>query len=120
MSTSSMIRFSVSSCTIDGYITTTFSGLPKAFLTAHGLSSHGRADLADAVGRVVGECGDDSPPIRVYKNGGDVQTPSLPQIHDDDAVDAVVRIAGIAGPAGNERTNVIEQSLDVDILASNA
>jgi hypothetical protein len=128
-----MIRFSATSCSIDRYLVTAFFGFPKAFMTALDLSSSfGRANLADAAGGLVGECGDGSPSIRPRDSGGEAQKLSLPQLLVVDVVDAVfgvagtlgvfgvLGVAGIIGLAGRERTDVIEQSLDVDILATNA
>jgi hypothetical protein len=70
--------------------------------------------------------------IHLCNSGGEAQKLSLPQLLDVDVVDAVdallgvagtlgvfgvLGVAGIIGPAGRERTDMIEQSLDVDILA---
>jgi hypothetical protein len=137
VSASSKIRFSATSCSVDRYVTTALFGLPKAFLTARNLSSSfGRANLADTAGGLVGErSGDNASMRRPCGSGGDTQKLSLPQLLEVDAVDAVADVAGVRGGlgvlgvlgvagtngfVGRERTDVIEQSLDVEMLATEA
>jgi hypothetical protein len=125
-----MIRFSAISCSTDRYVMTAFFGLPNAFLTARDLSSSlGRPTLTGTADGAVGERGDETPLVRSCKSGGDAQKLSLPQLLEVDAVDTVLGVAGVRGvrgvagtsaPVGRERTDVIEQSLEVDILAADA
>lgn len=87
------------------------------------------SDLTGAANGFVGEPGDEISSVRPCNGGGDAQKLSLPQLFEVDAVDAVLGVArvrgvlgvaGANGPAGRERTDVIEQSLDVDVLAADA
>lgn len=106
VSTSSMIRFSATSCSTDPYVRAAFLGLPSAFLTARSRSSSlGRVKLETAAGGSVGECGDGSPLTlsRCPCSSGDPQKLSLPQLLKVDAANSVpgaARVPGFLGVAG--------------------
>jgi hypothetical protein len=128
-----MIQFSAASCSTNRYVQTVFFVLPSAFLTARDRSSPlGQLTLAGIAGELVSDRSDGGPSIpsiRPWNSGGDAQKLSLTQLRGLGAVDAVPSVTGIRGvlgvagantPAGRKRTDVIEQQLEMDILAADA